>query len=112
MFFTSAGMATFWRLVEAMQRTIWSLRAWIEGFVGRRAEAKALLRQSLVAMVDEVWVVDQLVVMRSRNTTRMELWECRRQFKGHSQCLGLDCWIGTKLQLLPWIGFLSYLGIR
>jgi hypothetical protein len=52
-------MATLLRDVALMHRTTCSLRSWIKGFVGRRAEARALLRPSLVAMLSDVVVGDQ-----------------------------------------------------
>lgn len=42
----SFGIATFWLLVAERQRTE------TEDLAGRKAEAKALLRQSLVAMIN------------------------------------------------------------
>lgn len=44
------GSATFWREVVAKHRTATPFRAAIDGFAGRRAVAKALLLQSLLAM--------------------------------------------------------------
>ncbi len=53
-FVVSLGMATLWRAVFAKQRTAISFRAWIDGLAGRRAEARALFLQSLLAMVGDV----------------------------------------------------------
>jgi hypothetical protein len=58
----SFGMATLLRAVALRQRTMCSLQAGTAGFLGRKAAAKARLLHSLVAMVDEVEVEDQLVV--------------------------------------------------
>lgn len=44
------------------QRIAWLLRTWTEGFAGRRAEAKALLREMLVAMADYVTIRGQLTM--------------------------------------------------
>lgn len=63
MFLTSGGMATSRRAVEAMQRTTCSFRSGRELFAGRRAVAKVLLRQSLVAMADEGRLPGQLVAV-------------------------------------------------
>jgi hypothetical protein len=48
---TSLGTATLVRAVVAKQRTAASVRAATAGFEGRRAEARALFLQSLLAMV-------------------------------------------------------------
>lgn len=51
MFCDSAGVATNRGAEVDRQRTA-SLLHWIEGFAGLRAEARALLRENLVAMAD------------------------------------------------------------
>lgn len=60
-FWPSLGTATLLRAVVAKHRTTASLRATSDGFAGRRAEARALFLQSLLAMVEIEGAMSQLI---------------------------------------------------
>lgn len=65
MFCASFGIATNWGAVVDRHRAAFELRPAMEVLPDRRAEAKDLLRGSIVAMADCVTWVGQLAMVRS-----------------------------------------------